>query len=200
MSFSSKPSRRLSADFFIQNPVDCARGLIGTELVRGKCSGIVVETEAYAAKGDEAAHTFFRKSARDFVANKKAGAAYVYLNYGMYWLTNVLLKGETAGFVLIRALEPKSGIALMKKRRKRDKLKELCSGPGKLTIAMDIDGRHHGKDYVSQRAPFYFLPRAEPASVETCVRIGITKSVDLPWRFLLKDSEFVSAPKKGRAL
>jgi len=189
---------RLDSNFFTRHPVDCARDLIGTEFVRGRCSGIVVETEAYAAIGDEAAHTHFRKTARDFVATKKAGAAYVYLNYGMYWLTNVLLKGEMDGFVLIRALEPKNGISLMKKRRLREKLRDLCSGPGKLTIAMDIDQRHHGKDYVSARAPFYFLPRqSEPIEIDTCKRIGISKSVELPWRFLLKDSLHVSKPKQA---
>lgn len=188
---------RIDANFFTRHPVDCARDLIGMEFVRGKCSGIVVETEAYAAIGDEAAHTHFRKTAREFVATKKAGAAYVYLNYGMYWLTNVLLKGEVDGFVLIRALEPKSGIELMKKRRQQEHIRDLCSGPGKLTIAMDIDRRHHGKDYVSARAPFYFLPRPDAGDVEidTCRRIGISRSVELPWRFLLKGSPFVSKAK-----
>lgn len=188
---------RLSAEFFTRHPVDCARALIGTELVCGRCSGIVVETEAYAAVGDEAAHTHFRRTAREFVAGKSAGAAYVYLNYGMYWLTNVLLKGETDGFVLIRALEPKSGIATMKQRRQRENPRDLCSGPGKLTIALGIDGRHHGRDYVSPRPPFHFRDRPTEPEIDACRRIGISRSVDLPWRFLLRGSPFVSQPKRA---
>src|SRR5688500_4492842 len=108
----------LGRGFFQRDPITCARELIGCELVWNDCSGIIVETEAYAALGDEACHTFARPSARAFVAHHKPGAAYVYFNYGMYWLFNVLVKGGTEdGFVLIRALEPVRGIDLMQQRR-----------------------------------------------------------------------------------
>ena len=94
----------LSRTFFQRDPLTCAQELIGCELVWNSCAGLIVETEAYAAVGDEAAHTFTRPSARAFVADHQAGAAYVYFNYGMYWLFNVLVKGGAAdGFVLIRA-------------------------------------------------------------------------------------------------
>src|SRR5262245_50790706 len=108
----------LPREFFQQDPVTCARELIGCTLVWGKCSGIIVETEAYSAVGDEASHTWSRPSARAFVAEHRAGAAYVYFNYGMYWMLNVLVKGGAEdGFVLFRAIEPGAGAKLMARRR-----------------------------------------------------------------------------------
>jgi len=123
----------IPASFFERDPLICARELIGAELIWGNCSGVLVETEAYNAINDEACHTFMRPSTRAFIERNKAGAAYVYFNYGMHWMLNVLVKGQANGFVLIRALEPKTGIERMKKRRKLDDVKRLCSGPGKLT-------------------------------------------------------------------
>src|SRR5256712_13287384 len=121
--------------FFERDPLTCARELIGTELIWGECSGVVVEVEAYEAMDDEAAHTFTRPSARSFIECNKAGAAYVYLNYGVHWMLNVLVKGDANGFVLIRALEPRRGVELMKQRRRVDDVRRPCSGPGKPTQA-----------------------------------------------------------------
>src|SRR5881409_1461954 len=132
----------LRASFFKRDPIACARELIGAELIWGDCSGILVEAEAYAAIDDEAAHTFTRPSARSFIERNRAGAAYVYFNYGVHWMLNVLVKGTENGFVLIRALEPTRGIPLMRKRRGVDVAHQLCSGPGKLTQALAITGRH----------------------------------------------------------
>src|SRR5207248_9310373 len=134
------------ASFFKRDPIACARELIGAELIWGDCSGVIVETEAYNAIHDEAAHTFTRPSARAFIERNKPGAAYVYFNYGVHWMLNVLVKGEENGFVLIRALEPRRGIALMQKRRRAVDVRKLCSGPGKLTPALDITDRHHEMD------------------------------------------------------
>jgi DNA-3-methyladenine glycosylase len=167
---------------------------VGTTLVWGRCSGVIVETEAYLAHNDEAAHTFTRPSARAFIERNRAGAAYVYFNYGVHWMLNVLVKGGRAdGFVLIRALEPKSGIALMRKRRGVTDPVKLCSGPGKLTQALNITGHHHQMDLCSDRM-HCFLPRSEKVRVVADERIGITRSAHLPWRFTLKDSRFVSRP------
>lgn len=181
----------LTTDFFQRTPEVCARELIGKTLRWGDCSGIIVETEAYAEVGDEACHTFFRPSARAFVEAHDAGAAYVYLNYGMYWLTNVLIKdGGSNGFVLIRALEPCEGVEVMKERRAKEKLADLCSGPGKLSMALAIDGRDHGRSLVeTPKACFEDGPELE---VQEDLRIGISKSEDLPWRFLARDSSFLS--------
>ncbi len=189
---------RLRRAFFERDPLTCARELVGARLVCGSCSGTVVETEAYTATGDEAAHTFFRPSAREFVARHRAGAAYVYLNYGMYWLANVLVKGDGGdGFVLLRALEPERGIAAMRRRRGRERTRDLCSGPGKLTIALGIGAEDHGGSFVGRGARFWFEAPGRPTEVEEDVRVGITRSAELPWRFLMRDSEYVSVRKKG---
>ncbi len=95
-------SRIIPASFFERDPLICARELIGAELFWGNCSGVLVETEAYNAINDEACHTFMRPSTRAFIERNKAGAAYVYFNYGMHWMLNVLVKGQENGFVLIR--------------------------------------------------------------------------------------------------
>src|SRR5213075_3062116 len=122
--------RMIGRAFFRRDPLSCARELVGAELVWGECAGIIVETEAYLARNDEAAHTFTRPSARAFIEQNKPGAAYVYFNYGVHWMLNVLVKGGRAdGFVLIRALEPTRGIPLMRKRRGVHDLVRLCSGP-----------------------------------------------------------------------
>lgn len=178
--------------FFERDPLICARELIGCELVWEKCAGIVVETEAYSVNGDEACHTFARKGARHFVETHQAGTAYVYLNYGMYWLLNVLVKGGGGeGFVLIRALEPVRGIRLMARRRATTEPGALCSGPGKLSRALGVRGGDHGIDLCAGPARGFM---ARPARVEVIsdIRIGISKAVHLPWRFLLKGSDFVS--------
>src|SRR5215472_12610759 len=136
--------RFISRSFFSRDPLTCARELIGAELVWDQCSGRIVEVEAYMAENDEAAHTFTRPSARAFVDRHQPGAAYVYFNYGVHWMLNVLVKGEQNGFVLVRAIEPSRGISLMKRRRGVDDVRQLCSGPGKLTQALKITGRDHG--------------------------------------------------------
>jgi len=182
------------ARFFQRDPVICARELVGNELIWGKCSGIVVETEAYLAENDEACHTFSRPSARNFVARNEAGAAYIYFNYGAHWMLNALVKGKGDGFVLIRALQPTRGIALMKRRRGVDDERKLCSGPGKLTQALDITDRHHGMDLC--RDPCHCFRRASGATFDVVAdqRIGISRSAHHPWRFTLPGSKFVSRP------
>lgn len=190
----------LDRSFFQRDPVTCARELIGCELVWGSCAGTIVETEAYAAIHDEACHTFARPSARTFVEKHPPGAAYVYFNYGMYWLLNVLVKGGTEdGFVLFRAIEPTRGLAAMQRRRVANrkatgghlKSTALCSGPGKLAMALGVDGRDHGRDLCAKET-VGFRSASQPVGVVTDVRIGISKAAHLPWRFLAHGSEFVS--------
>lgn len=217
-------SRIIPASFFARDPLVCARELIGAELIWAECSGVIVETEAYNAINDEACHTFMRPSTRAFIERNKAGTAYVYFNYGMHWMLNVLVKGQENGFVLIRALEPRIGIERMKKRRKLDDVKRLCSGPGKLTQALAITDRHHEMDLcVERRHCFSYgsnkidasppgssrsraarLRRSGPAgSVVDVVadqRIGITRSADFPWRFTLRGSQFLSVPVRNEVV
>jgi DNA-3-methyladenine glycosylase len=182
--------------FFQRDPLTCARELMGTELIWGECSGIVVEVEAYAAVDDEAAHTFTRPSARSFIERNNAGAAYVYFNYGVHWMLNVLVKGNADGFVLIRALEPQRGIELMKKRRGLNDVRQLCSGPGKLTRALAITGRHHGMDLSSDPRHCFVSNSRASLDVVADKRIGISRSAQLPWRFTLRGSPFVSRAVK----
>lgn len=191
--------RMLPRSFFRQLPLVCARELIGAKLIWGKCAGTIVETEAYSTEGDEACHTFLRPSARAFVEAHPAGTAYVYLNYGVHWLFNVVIKGDgEEGFVLLRALEPTEGIAAMERRRGRKELRALCSGPGKLTQALGIGGREHGRDLCAGEGAG-FGPRSGTPEIETDVRIGISKAGHLPWRFLRKGSLFVSRGKRKPA-
>jgi DNA-3-methyladenine glycosylase len=180
--------------FFRRDQISCARELVCAELIWGDCTGIIVEVEAYAAVNDEAAHTFTRPSARAFIERNKPGAAYVYFNYGVHWMLNVLVKGEANGFVLIRALEPRRGIALMKKRRGVDDIHKLCSGPGKLTQALDITGRDHEMNLCGDPRHGFKERATEGLDLVADARIGITRSAHHPWRFTLRGSEFVSVP------
>ncbi len=181
----------LTREFFEQSPLRCARGLIGAELHWGECRGVIVETEAYDAIGDPACHTFSRRSAREFVERHPAGTAYVYMNYGMHWLLNVLVKGRRRGFVLIRAIEPSRGIEAMVARRAQTDPLKLCSGPGKLTQALAIGRSHHESDLCGDpRRAFHERGRAPRIVADG--RIGISTATDLPWRFTLAGSAFVS--------
>jgi DNA-3-methyladenine glycosylase len=192
---------KIDRPFFQTDPVSCAQSLIGCELVWGKTAGRIVETEAYAEYGDQASHTFLRRGARKFIEVHPAGTLYVYLNYGVHWLLNFLVKGESAnGFVLVRALEPTQGCDLMAERRgSSSDRKKLCSGPGKLTQALAIQSAFHGRDFFQISNALLFYPD-QAVTVEIDRRIGITKSVELDWRFFLTGSGFVSVPKKKTRL
>ncbi|MEY2482872.1 MAG: DNA-3-methyladenine glycosylase [Verrucomicrobiota bacterium] len=185
----------LSCAFFQRDPLSCARELIGTELVWGKCSGIVVETEAYLTLNDEACHTFTRPSTRAFVERNAAGAIYIYMNYGVHWMLNVLVKGGArSGLILIRALEPRRGLSIMKARRGVDDVRRLCSGPGKLAQALDITKRHHEMSICANPRRCFVRNDKSESRVVADPRIGISRSQDFPWRFTLRGSEFVSRP------
>ena len=197
----------LDRSFFQRDPVTCARELIGCTLRWGRCAGVIVETEAYGAVNDEACHTWSRPSARAFVANHPPGAAYVYFNYGMYWMLNVLVKGGSEdGFVLFRAVEPTSGIAAMTRRRAAN-LKSrtilhpspewLCSGPGKLAQALGVTGRDHGRDFCGGGSAGFFPP-VSAVEIESGARIGISRAQHLAWRFMLRGSGHISVrPKRS---
>lgn len=196
------PAAALPKSFYQSDPVSCARDLIGCVLVWDGCAGVIVETEAYAAVNDEACHTWTRPSARAFVANHAAGAAYVYFNYGMYWMLNVLIKGgREDGFVLFRALAPTQGLVEMEQRRasarRKSPLREtdLCSGPGKLAQALAVTGADHGRDFCGGGGAGIF-PGAAGVKVVSDVRVGISKAQELPWRFVLAESAHISVPVK----
>jgi len=186
----------LGTAFFERDVLTVARDLIGVELTWHGCSGIIVETEAYAVEGDLACHTASRPSAREFVKSKPPGTAYVYLNYGMYWLFNLLVKGgERDGLILIRALEPCRGLKQMQQRRNRIKPEDLCSGPGKLATALGIVGTHHGTVMCGRGKPADVGLKMTAGSAHEVVsdmRVGISQAADFPWRFLSRYSPHVS--------
>jgi DNA-3-methyladenine glycosylase len=192
--------RFLARSFFERDPLVCARELIGAELIWEKCSGLVVEVEAYLTLNDEACHTFTRPSTRAFVDRNNPGAVYIYMNYGVHWMLNLLVKGgERSGLILIRALEPRRGVSIMKARRGLDDIRRLCSGPGKLAQALDITKRHHEMNICAD--PRHCLVPADQADTRVVAdpRIGISRSKDFPWRFTLAESPFVSVPVRSGA-
>ncbi|MGA0846761.1 MAG: DNA-3-methyladenine glycosylase [Luteolibacter sp.] len=183
----------LDESFFECEPQRCAKSLIGCTLHWHGCSGRIVETEAYDANGDPACHTDFRVSARDFVQSHDAGVAYVYLNYGVHWLFNVLVKGGgRSGFVLIRAIEPIDGLEQMRSRRAGVKDQMLGAGPGRLTRALGIDGTAHGLGFMRIQGCGIRMGRA--TSICEGPRIGISRAKDLPWRFGDPTSRSLSRP------
>jgi DNA-3-methyladenine glycosylase len=186
--------RILPSSFFQRDPLICARELVGTQLLWGKCAGVVVETEAYLTLNDEASHTFTRPSTRAFVDRNAAGTVYIYMNYGVHWMLNVLVKGAArSGLILIRALEPRRGLSIMRTRREVDDVHRLCSGPGKLAQALNISKRHHEMN-LSVDPRYCFVQAGMDAPVVADPRIGISRARDFPWRFTLADSPFVSVP------
>ncbi len=189
--------------FFERSSLLCARELIGMTLTHEECSGRIIETEAYQEVGDTASHLFTRPSAREFVRRHPPGTAYVYLNYGVHWLVNVLCHDPvsgTSGFVLFRALEAIRGVERMEERRGTKDVRHLCSGPGKLTAALGINRGHHGISLVGGGADFalHHSPGADAPVVVTDRRIGISTARELPWRFLEKDHPGVSV-RAGKA-
>jgi DNA-3-methyladenine glycosylase len=197
-----KKSQLLSPGFFERDPLVCARELIGMSLTHGVCSGRIIETEAYHEVDDPACHLFTRPSAREFVRRHPPGTAYVYLNYGIHWLVNVLCYDpatDSSGFVLFRSLEAVGGIATMEQRRGTADPRQLCSGPGKLTAALGIGRIHHGLSMIAD--PDFCLHHSAIATLSEVVtdkRVGISSAMDLPWRFLQKNHPGVSV-QAGRA-
>lgn len=175
---------QLDCSFFDRPFLTVAQDLIGSTLLWQGCGGRIVEVEAYGIEGDAACHTASRQSSRLFCQENPPGTAYVYLNYGIHWMLNVLA-GD--GILLIRALEPLHGIPLMQQRRRQENLRALCSGPGKLGQALGLTAADHGRDLT--RGVFC---QGEPARVITGPRIGISKAVDLPWRFMEEGSPWLS--------
>ena len=176
--------------FLKEDTIEVAKSLLGCYLVNGKTVGKIVETEAYLSN-DPASHSSRGKTKRNEKMFGKPGTAYIYLIYGMYNCFNIVTKPEGIGeAVLIRALEPVSGIDLMKKRRNKEKIKDLCSGPGKLVNALGISKEHNGSDL--SKGGLKITNKKSSYKIITTTRIGITKGSDLKYRFYIKDNEFVS--------
>ncbi|MDQ6628308.1 MAG: DNA-3-methyladenine glycosylase [Pseudomonadota bacterium] len=183
-----------SIDFHARPDV-VARALIGAGLFVDGVGGRIVETEAYD-QSDPASHSFAGKTARNGVMFGAPGRAYVYRSYGIHWCLNAVCmpSGHGAG-VLIRAIEPSHGIERMRERRGLADLRLLCSGPGRLCQALGVSHALNGLRL--DRAPFRLVGGGDaPVAVAAGVRIGISKSRELPWRFVLAGSPFVSRPMR----
>ena len=194
---------KLSGNFYTRGVHTVAKELLGKLLVRGIkgsiLSGIIVEVEAYDGSIDEAAHTFRGRTARNEVMYQKGGVLYVYFTYGMHYCCNVVTgKGNEGKAVLIRAIEPVQGIARMcinrfsKEEITQKEYTNLTNGPAKVCKALGIGLKENGTVLTGQE--IYIIDRSVPSGEEIGVskRIGIKKSVDLPWRYYLKDNRFVS--------
>ena len=187
-----KPGKPLKAAFFARSVHEVARDLIGATLLVNGVGGIIVELEAYHHT-EPAAHSFGGPTPRNQVMFGPPGFAYVYRSYGIHWCVNFVCEpAGSASAVLIRALQPTHGLAAMRRRRKLRDERALCSGPGKLTQALGITHAHNGLSLVAP--PFAVLARTEKPEIVSGVRIGITKAVELPWRYGLKGSKFLSKP------
>ena len=186
------PGKLLKRDFFARSVHKVAPDLIGTTLLVNGVGGVIVEVEAYHHT-DPAAHSFRGPTPRNAVMFGPPGFVYVYRSYGIHWCINFVCEEEgSASAVLLRALEPTHGIVSMRRRRQLSDERALCSGPGKLTEALGITGIHNGS--ALDAPPFSLFARTGKPTVVCGVRIGITKATELPWRYGLKGSNFLSKP------
>jgi DNA-3-methyladenine glycosylase len=190
--FSPILGKPLKRSFFDRSVHEVAPELIGATFLVNDVGGIIVELEAYHHT-DPAAHSFRGPTARNRVMFGPAGYTYVYRSYGIHWCVNFVCEKEgSASAVLIRALEPTHGISAMRRRRGLHDVRALCSGPGKLTEALGITDKHGG--LALDAPPFALHARTGKVELAAGIRIGITKAADLPWRYGLKASKFLSKP------
>jgi DNA-3-methyladenine glycosylase len=191
-SSAQTPGKPLKRAFFGRSVHEVAPDLIGTTLLVDGVGGIIVEVEAYHHT-EPAAHSFRGPTPRNLVMFGPPGFAYVYRSYGIHWCVNfVCEKAGSASAVLIRALQPTHGIPAMRHRRGLHDERSLCSGPGKLCEALGITDKHNG--LALDAPPIALHARMGKADVVNGVRIGLTKAVELPWRYGLKGSRFLSKP------
>jgi DNA-3-methyladenine glycosylase len=186
----------LGPEFYARPVLRVAPELVGCTVVHGETAGVIVETEAYHEE-EPACHAYVGLTARTRIIFGPPGHAYIYRSYGIHALLNAVCEPEGIGAaVLIRALAPCAGIELMRERRGVEKETDLCSGPGRLTQALGIELDLNG---IALDGEISILPREGPApAVLATPRIGITKAVDLPWRFSATGNRNVSRPRPWR--
>jgi DNA-3-methyladenine glycosylase len=195
----SPATATLPVAFYDRPVLEVARDLIGCVVTHGVCSGFIVETEAYHDI-EPASHAFGGLTPRNEILFGPPGRAYVYRSYGVHAMLNAVAEASGVGAgVLIRALEPVGGVESMAARRgfPPDRLRDLCSGPGKLTQALGIGLDLNGSSLQDGPIVFTRRPPAWKGVVSDAgLRIGITRAVELPWRFTVRGSRFLSAPLK----
>ena len=188
------PLKKLHQPFFARSVHYVAPDLIGATVLFNGVGGRIVELEAYHHT-EPAAHSYRGQTPRNAVMFGPPGFSYVYRSYGIHWCLNFVCEPEgSASAVLIRAVEPLEGLAKMRRRRGLTDERLLCSGPGRLTQAMGVTIAHNGLPL--DQPPFELYARETRPEIATGVRIGLTKAADLPWRYGLKDSKFLSKPFK----
>jgi DNA-3-methyladenine glycosylase len=182
--------------FFARSVHDVAPDLIGVTLLVGGVGGRIVEAEAYHRE-DPAAHGYRGRTERNATMFGPPGHAYVYRSYGIHWCVNFVCEEVgSASAVLIRALEPTHGVEVMRERRGLDELRALCSGPGKLCQALGITREHDGLPL--DRPPFELEERTGEPEIVQGPRVGISKAVDLPWRYGEAGSRYLSRALRPR--
>jgi DNA-3-methyladenine glycosylase len=180
----------LTREFFARSVHEVAPELVGCTLFVDGVGGRIVEVEAYAPD-DPASHGFRGPTSRNRAMFGPAGHAYVYRSYGVHWCLNLVCAGiGVAEAVLVRALEPTAGIERMRGRRGVDAERLLCSGPGRLCQALAVGAEHDGLPL--DRLPFELRTAERPVEVDTGLRVGITRAAELPWRYVLAGSPFLS--------
>ena len=195
------PARALPASFYARPVLEVARDLLGCTVTHGDTAGVVVESEAYH-ESEPACHAFVGLTPRTRTIFGPPGRAYVYRSYGVHAMLNAVCEPEGEGAaVLIRALHPTAGLELMRRRRGVERELELCSGPGKLTQALGIELTENATDLRFGPVRIGPRPRAwEHPQVLQSTRVGITRAVELPWRFSVAASPYVSRPRPRAAL
>jgi DNA-3-methyladenine glycosylase len=187
---------QLARAFFARSVHEVAPDLIGATFLVEGIGGPIVEVEAYHHT-DPAAHSYRGPTARNAVMFGPPGHVYVYRSYGVHWCVNFVCEAEdSASAVLIRALMPTQGIAVMRRRRGVHDERRLCAGPGRLCEALAITDAHNGAPL--DKAPFALFARTAPPEIVSGPRIGISKAVDLPWRYGWAGSRFLSRPFKAQ--
>ena len=180
----------LDREFFARSVHEVAPNLIGCTLLVDGVGGPIVEVEAYDHE-DPASHGFRGETARNRSMFGPPGHAYVYRSYGIHWCLNLVCEEKgAAAAVLLRALAPAHGVEEMRARRDLDKPRLLCSGPGRLCQALAVTGEHDGLPL--NRPPFELRARKGEPEVVTGPRVGITQAADLPWRYGLAGSPYLS--------
>jgi DNA-3-methyladenine glycosylase len=183
-------AKALGRDFFARSVHEVAPELVGCMLLVDGVGGPIVEVEAYDGE-DPASHGYAGRTQRNRSMFGPPGHAYVYRSYGVHWCLNLVCDvAGRAEAALVRALEPTHGLETMRARRGLDDERLLCSGPGRLCQALGITGEHDGLPL--DAPPFRLLPAAAEADVVRGPRVGITRAADLPWRYGLAGSRFLS--------
>ncbi len=194
MNYIRSAMKQVEKSFFKKNTLEILKNILGMSLISEiggiKTGGMIVEAEAYLGAEDPGSFAFGGKLTKKSIPlYQEPGTVFVYLNYGMYYLLNIITEPENrAGAILIRGIKPEIGVEEMKKRRKKESIKGLTDGPGKLTIALSIDDKSNGLKVYSKDSPIklYYNKKIIPSEIKYSGRIGISKGKELPFRAFIK--------------